>query len=94
MGLHARVDGVGAHDVHSGDGVALILGGVEEVHEGLAGDNTGLDRRGKLGESLLGGSLGFGHEDRGPRSELGGGREGSGGTGEEGGDTELHFVFV
>ena len=52
-GLHAGVDGVGADDVDSGDGVALLLGGIEKVDEGRAGHNTGLDGSGKLGEGLF-----------------------------------------
>ena len=52
-GLHAGVDGVSADDVDSGDGVALLLGGIEKVDEGRAGHNTGLDGGGKLGEGLF-----------------------------------------
>ena len=52
-GFHARIDGVGADNVHSGDGVALRLGVVEEVGEGLSSDNSRLDGGGKLGECLM-----------------------------------------
>ena len=53
-GLHAGVDGVGSNDVDSGDGVALLLGGIEKVDEGITGHDTGLDGGGKLGEGLFG----------------------------------------
>jgi len=52
-GLHAGVDGVGADDIDSGDGVALLLGGIEKVDEGLTGHDTGLDGGGKLGKGLF-----------------------------------------
>jgi len=75
-GLHAGVDGVGSNDIDSGDGVALLLGGIEKVDEGITGHDTGLDGGGKLGEGLGigGGSL-----------EAGGGTEGLLGRGEGGG---------
>lgn len=51
-GFHARIDGVGSDNVHSWDGVALRLGVVEEVGEGLSGNNSRLDGGGKLSECL------------------------------------------
>jgi hypothetical protein len=50
--FHACVDRVGSNNVDSGDGVSLITGSLEEVVEGLSGDNTRLDGSGKLCEGL------------------------------------------
>ena len=43
--LHARVDAARAHGVDGRDREALLLGVGEEVDEGLAGHDAGLDRR-------------------------------------------------
>ena len=43
--LHARVDGVAAHDVDAGHGEASDLGVVEEVEEGRASDNAAEERQ-------------------------------------------------
>ena len=51
-GLHAGVDRVSTDDVDAGDGPLLILRGVEEIDEGLTGNDTGLDGGREVGESL------------------------------------------
>jgi hypothetical protein len=50
--LHARIDGVGSDNVDSWDGISVLLGVVEEVDEGLASNDAGLDRSRELSESL------------------------------------------
>lgn len=51
-GLHAGVDRVSTDDVDAGDGPLLLLRGVEEIDEGLTGNDTGLDGGREVGESL------------------------------------------
>mmetsp|Transcript_6736 Transcript_6736/g.16336 ORF Transcript_6736/g.16336 Transcript_6736/m.16336 type:complete len:410 (+) Transcript_6736:222-1451(+) len=50
--LQNLVHGGGGDAVDSGDGIAVLLGSGEELLERLAGDDTGLDRVGELGERL------------------------------------------
>ena len=51
-GFHTGVDRVGTNNVDSWDGKSGFLGVVKKVDKGLSGDNTRLNRCGKLGESL------------------------------------------
>jgi hypothetical protein len=51
-GFHARVDGIGSDNIDSGNGKSLLLGVVKKVNKRLSGDNTRLDRRRQLCESL------------------------------------------
>mmetsp|Transcript_86876 Transcript_86876/g.137796 ORF Transcript_86876/g.137796 Transcript_86876/m.137796 type:complete len:403 (+) Transcript_86876:277-1485(+) len=56
-GLHAGIHGGTANHVDARDGELVLLGVVQQVHQGLTGDHSRLHRGGHLGEDLLGHSL-------------------------------------
>ena len=82
--LHARVDAARRHGVHGRDREALLLGVGEEVDEGLAGHDAGLDRRRQRdGRGLEGRRAGRGPRGRDERRRAGEG---------EGDDDGLHLL--